>query len=114
MATVYPEVRGQEIQRLIALHRTVQHELDRQAAEMLMKAEQKLAEHRDTGNARVGIEEGDVDRYIYLEDPDSKSGPGAAMSIEYGHEVKNKKGEDKGHVEGLWILHDATGLPRPH
>lgn len=116
MASVYDHIRGEQLERLIALHVDVQASLDKHAGKVLKKAEQKLSEHKDTGNAHVGLEEGDIDRYVFLEDPDSKSGVGAAMSIEYGHMLRStgRLGDKKERwVEGLWILHDAAGMPRP-
>lgn len=58
-----------QLERVVALHKDVQRVLDRKAAHILAKAEKNMAEHRDTGNAHVGMEDGDVDRYVYLEDP---------------------------------------------
>jgi hypothetical protein len=69
----YAEGRGskksRKLERVVALHHEVQHTLDREVQSAFHKAEERLAEHRKTGNASVGVEEGDVDRYLFLEDP---------------------------------------------
>lgn len=107
-----------QLERVVALHKDVQRKLDIEAEKIHGRAEVNLAKHRDTGNSNVGIEEGDVDRYIYLEDPPrwrwTKDGqyredPGAAWEIEHGHMAP-----DGSWVEGKWILHDAARIPRGH
>ncbi len=106
MAVVYNRVRGMEIQELIAHQEKVQRDLDRRSNAMGLKAEGLLAIHRHSGHARILVEEGDIDRYIILDD---SRGLDAAMSIEYG-----RRGDEQGNgfSRGTYILHDATGLPR--
>lgn len=106
MAVVYDRVKGMPIQELIAHQQDVQNDLSKRAKVMGTKAEWLLAGHRAEGHARIMVEEGDIDRHIILDDT---RGVLAAMSIEYGR----KGGDDgAGAMEGLFILHHATGLPR--
>lgn len=115
MAEVYSKVDGEQIQRAIARVGTVQKELTTQAYRILGEARTLLAQHTKTGNARVGYERGNIDRYVYLEDPDSFSWdahdramfePGDAMAIEMGH--WNDRTRDW--TPGLHILGRASGL----
>lgn len=122
MAEVYDIAEGMgafegQLERLVALHKDVQLRLDKEAEKIHARAEVNLAKHRDTGNSFVGIEEGDIDRYIFLEDPPrwrwTKDGQyredeGAAGAIEFGHQAP-----DGSWVEGKWILHDAARLEHP-
>lgn len=110
MASVYGRIKGQQIEKVVAMTREVQDKLDEEVLIAFAKAEARLQAHRHSGNALLTVDEGKVDRYLSLEDPPASSSPGAAMSIEFGHFVG--KGEKRQWVEGLWILHDATGLPR--
>lgn len=91
--------------KTVAYHAEVQKELDHEIAAALRRAEAKLARHRKTGAHSVGVETGDLDRYLYLEGP-------AAMSVELGHDVVTEDGEVVGDAEGLYIISDAIGLPR--
>lgn len=116
MATVYGRVNGEDLQRLVARTEAVQRKLDQKALQIGVKAEKALAKHHQTGNAQVTIESGHIDRYVGLIDPPSTSSPGAAWYIEFGHKIGKRPAE--GHednrqtVKGLWIIHDAAGLPR--
>lgn len=112
MATVYSRINGEDIQRLIARTRPAQTALDKYALRIGLKAERKLMAHHSEGNAQIAIEQGDIDRYVALIDAPSASSPGAALSIEYGHFLGPKGKEDRQWVSGLWIIHDAAGLPR--
>ncbi|WP_394615885.1 DUF5403 family protein [Lentzea sp. JNUCC 0626] len=113
MAQVYRRVRGQKIERLIAQHATVQKRMDDLTLEGAARAEARLGEHRHDGHARIDVEQGDIDRYVVLDD---ERGLMAALSIEYGRKPTPASEENpdggKG-MEGLWILHDAMGLKRP-
>ena len=79
-----------QLERVIALHTTVQRKLDLEAAIIFAKAEALMAEHHETGNAFISKDEGDVDRGIWLEDPPTWKGKpgeeyydqGAALAIE--------------------------------
>lgn len=71
MAEVYDFVDGEEIQRVVARHKSVQARLDKEAMKAALKAERRLARHHDTGNAFIDMSEGDIDRYVELHDPDS-------------------------------------------
>lgn len=109
MAKVYRTVKGRKLTRVIALNEGVQSELDFRVFEMAVRAEEDLIEHRMEGHAAIEIEEGDVDKYLVLSD---ERGQKAAMSIEYGREayVDPVTGEEKGAMEGLFILHKAAHL----
>jgi hypothetical protein len=117
MAEVYDYPNGEQLERLIARHVKVQAKLDQVTLKAALKAERELnrARHR-SGNSRIGIEHGDIDWYVYLEDPDqvirTEDGevyiqPGAANVIEYGRPGDSKSGGTK----GLHVLHKAVGLP---
>lgn len=121
MAEVFDYAEGMrsfegQLERVIAMHKTVQRRLDAESRKIQARAEANLAKHRDTGNSFIGIAEGDVDRYVFLEDPPrwrwTKDGqyredPGAAWDIEHGHQAP-----DGSWVEGTWVLHDAARIPR--
>lgn len=117
MAEVYDFPDGEKLERLIARHQKVQAKLDQVTLRAALKAERILnsAEHR-SGNSRIGIEHGDIDWYIYLEDPaqvltdadgNTYVQPGAANVIEYGRPGSSTSGGTK----GLHPLHKAVGLP---
>lgn len=80
-----------KLERVVALHRNVQNRLDREVLKAAYKAEGLLdARPNRTGNSQIGVEEGDVDRYVFLEDPPTWEGPrdaeyyvqGSALAIE--------------------------------
>lgn len=111
MATVYRSVKGRKLTRVIALNEGVQSELEFKTFEMAVRAEEALIEHRQEGHAAIEIEHGDVDWYLVLSD---ERGQKAAMSIEYGRQayIDPDTGEEKGAMDGLFILHSATHLPK--
>lgn len=109
MAQVYKRVGGRKIEKVIAVHATVQDRLDTEILQAATRAEAGLARHRKTGQAKIEVDEGRVDRYLVLVD---EAGAGAAMSIELGHRSVTPGGDEVGYVEGLHILGDAMGLPR--
>lgn len=105
MATVYHEVNGEAIERLIARQEKVQARLVREANRIAVGTAANMAGHHRTYNAQPTMGRGDIDMYVYLEnDPDASY---SAMDIEYGHWARDKTTW----VEGLWALHDAAGLP---
>jgi hypothetical protein len=96
MAEVYPRVGGMKIERLIALHETVQGRLDSEVQKAFYKAEARKALHFETGNSYISISEGDIDRYLELNDPTTyqtnKQGrlvlrQSAALAIEMRHNI---------------------------
>lgn len=113
MAEVYRRVGRQKIERLIAQHMTVQKRMDDITLERAAKAEALLAAHRHDGHASIDVEQGDIDRYVVLDD---ERGLLAALSIEYGRKSTaptEDNPEGSAGMDGLWVLHDAMGLKRP-
>jgi hypothetical protein len=104
MAQVYKRIKGRKIEKVMALQEDVQDALDRESFRMAVKAEHLLLAHRHEGHARIELDEGRIDRYVVLSD---ERGLKAAMSIEYGRRPDD---EGNGGMEGLRILHRATGL----
>lgn len=84
----------------------VQGWLDDYALEAGARGEAMLAQHRHDGHAEIDVEAGKIDRYIILSD---ERGQKAALSIEYGRQPDD---DGNGGMEGLFILHKATRLPR--
>lgn len=115
MAEIYRRVGGRKLTKIIALHAEVQRELTRLAAEKAGIAAGLLdsrSKHR-TGTSTISVDEGDVDRYVVLDDT---RGLKAALSIEYGRKAEEREHDDGepytiGGTEGLFVLHDAFGLP---
>lgn len=103
MATIYRRIGGRKLTKVIATHAKVQETLDAIALKHGILAEANLRAHEDTGASRITIEEGDVDRYVVLDDD---RGQDAAMSIEFGRQLPDGRRSD-----GAWALHDAFGLP---
>jgi len=107
---------------VIPRNKGVQAAVQLHAENIYGKAEINLAKHRLTGNARVGMNRshgGGVDRYVYLEDafPGNVNKQGEKVrhspsAIEFGYTQKTRFGERE--VPGTWILHDASGYPRPN
>jgi len=103
---------GAKLTEVLAHHSTVSHELQRQARMAGTRASVMLAGHRQDGNARIGVEKGDLDWYVFLDD---ERGLQAAMTIEYGRKDRpmGTPGygiRDKGGMVGLFILHRAWGM----
>lgn len=108
------------VEAVLAHHVTTHKALTKAAHEIYARAKARMAAHRDTGAARVGIEAGDhLDWYIYLEDTEFRSvdaqgrmwqgplkngGRRSALSIEFGHRVR---GSGK-RVGGLYIITGAV------
>jgi len=111
MAEIYKSVGGRKLEKAIAITEEVQNELEAILFEMQARASVDLVEHRHDGHAQIEIDHGDVDWYLTLSD---ERGQKAALSIEFGRQayVDPETGEEKGAMEGLYILHKATNLPR--
>lgn len=73
------------------------------ARQVARSAQGRLAIHRKTGQAKVTLTEGDVDWFVNLDDPN-------AMSIEFGHFLRDDFNIEVEHVEGLYIITGAAGL----
>ena len=115
MAKVYKSVKGRKLTHLLATLDGVRDHLEARTFEMAVRAEEDLVTHRLEGHASIEIEHGDVDWYVVLTD---ERGQKAAMSIEYGRAGYIDPDEDPqtrkvyGAMEGLYILHKATHIPR--
>ena len=111
MATVYQAVNGRKLSKVIAENDGVQAQMEARTFEMAARAEVLLIEHRAEGHAQVEIDHGDVDWYVVLSD---ERGQKAALSIEYGRAAHTdpETGEEKRAMDGLFILHRATNLPK--
>jgi hypothetical protein len=111
MAEIYRRVGGRKLEKVLAVNEGVQAELEVRTFEIAARAEALLAEHRLEGHAEITVEEGDVDKYVVLSDDRGDKG---AMSIEYGRQARidPETGEAHGEMQGLFILHRASNLPR--
>jgi hypothetical protein len=115
MAFIYKNSPGRRAgtQYVVASLDGVQDHLDRVVFEAGVRAEEDLRDHRFDDHAFIEVEEGDIDRYVILND---ELGQAAAMSIEYGREgdpdeINPETGAPKGRMEGLFILHKAFRVP---
>ncbi|MDG4783252.1 hypothetical protein O7614_26685 [Micromonospora sp. WMMD961] len=132
MAEVYRRVQGvgagMEVQEALANQIEVQAWLADYAFEAKAKGDALLVQAHldndaaqgdgDDGHAEILVEHGDVDWYVTLSD---ERGEKAALSIEYGraagyYEIEDQRGNvrkvEYGAMEGTFILHRATNLPR--
>lgn len=108
------------VEAVLAHHVTTRMGLYNAASQLHSKAAARMAAHRDTGAARVGIEAHDLDYIVYLEDGDpghsdssegrsfvgpssDRSGKRSALSIEFGHRTRGG-----GRVGGLYIITGAV------
>jgi hypothetical protein len=117
-AVIYEGVSGKKLTKLIATLPGVAAALDDVTFEIAVRAEQLLADHFYSGAAEIDIAAGRVDRYVILSD---ELGQKHALSIEYGraagsYEVTDKNGVKReikyGAMEGLYILAEASNLPK--
>jgi hypothetical protein len=93
------------------VNRTVSHlpgvraAVAEEALEIGVRAEANLARNRDTGASSIEVEQGRVDSYVYLVDPDN------AVAMEFGHWVAGSYETDTPKfVDGLYIISLAAGL----
>ncbi|AIG78463.1 Hypothetical protein AJAP_28125 [Amycolatopsis japonica] len=101
MAYVYSD---RTVNRIVSRLEGVRAAVADAALEIAADAEARLAGHRETGRARIEVEQGRVDSYVYLVDE-------AALSIEFGHWVEGAyKPNVPTYVEGLYIISGAAGL----
>ena len=103
MAQIDKTFMGMDFQEGLAHFGPVQDELEDRVRAMAVQARAELAQHRHEGHAQIEVEKGDIDRYLILSD---ERGLRAAMSIEYG---RGPDDDGKGAMDGLYILHHATG-----
>jgi hypothetical protein len=119
MAFVYSRVPGGgKLEKYLATMPGVQAALDEARFEIAARAEALLLQHRQEGHASIDVVDGDVDKYVVLDDERGKK---AALSIEYGRAEsivvrKNKDGTTYLDVlpasDGLFILARAANLPK--
>ncbi|MEU7905884.1 DUF5403 family protein [Actinoplanes sp. NPDC049118] len=111
MAYIYKGLNGRKITEVIARNEGVQADLERRTFEIAARADAELVRHRQDGHAEIDIESGDIDFYVILSD---ERGQMAALSIEYGRAgyIDPQTGEEYGEMEGLFILHHASRLPK--
>lgn len=68
MAYIYKGINGRKMTKVIAANDGVQRALDRIAGKETAIAAAILKTHRDSGDSRVYMESGRVDRYVVLDD----------------------------------------------
>lgn len=107
MAKVFRTVGGRKLTKVIALTHEAQQAIEEKALFGGMAAEGYLlhAKHR-TFTSQIVVEEGDVDRYVVLDDT---RGLDAALTIEYGRKdhMDPVTGKRVAGMEGLFPLHKA-------
>ncbi|MFJ9827705.1 DUF5403 family protein [Streptomyces sp. NPDC101160] len=118
MATIENKVGRLKLEKYIATLPGVQAALDEARFEIAARAEALLLQHRQEGHASIDVVDGDVDKYVVLDDERGKK---AALSIEYGRAEsiavrRRKDGTTQLEVipasEGLFILARAANLPK--
>jgi hypothetical protein len=100
MAEVYRRVHGKKLEKFIATMPGVHAYTGSQAAAGAELAQGILNAHRHFGHSRIEIEEGETDWLVSLNDD---RGQAAAISIEFGREVRNPS-------TPVWALHMAFAL----
>lgn len=105
MAYIYGGKGKRGIQKIVAMSDDVQDGLDDFQLEVALRAESLLRQHRETGNAKIELERGRIDRYVVLDDP-------AALSIEFGRAgyIDPDTEEEWGGSPPLYILSRAAHL----
>ncbi|MFF4244306.1 DUF5403 family protein [Streptomyces sp. NPDC001822] len=118
MATIYNYKGKRQLEKRVAVLPGVQAALEEVQFEIAARAEALLLAHRQEGHATIDVENGDVDKYVILDDERGKK---AALSIEYGRAEqvvvrKDKDGQPYLDVipgsDGLFILARAANLPK--
>ncbi|MEU2111520.1 DUF5403 family protein [Streptomyces sp. NPDC019507] len=118
MAEIFEYKGRRKLERKIAVLPGVQDALDEVRFEVAARAEALLLAHRQEGHASIDVEDGDVDKYVILDDERGKK---AALSIEYGRAEqfiirKDKNGQTYLDIipaaDGLFILARAANLPK--
>lgn len=104
------------VEAVIAHHRDVHSALAKASAVFYLLAAANMAAHRDTGNAHIVREKGDLDWHVALEDQGGdrsgdRSGKRSALSIEFGWVPLASQFAPEGErVGGLFILTGAARL----
>lgn len=90
--------------KIVARDKGVKAAVRAKADELGVRARAMLAEHRDTGTAKIEVTSGKVDSFVSLVDA-------AAFPIEFGRAAyTTKDGHEVGAMQGLYIIHRAAGL----
>lgn len=113
----HPDIKSGKgsVEDIVSHHQTVQQALDRHQAVIAAKARSNLetrAKNR-SGDATIGTKQPSttkLDRYVYMKDSGQNSWA-ASASIEFGHWNVHPRTKERRWVDGLWILHDAAGIP---
>lgn len=113
MVEIYRRVagKGQALEKFIAYMPGVQDALDQFVFEAKALGDAMLVEHRHDGHAQIETTKAKLDRFVILSD---ERGAKAALSIEFGRADYEdpETGELIGGMDGLFILHKATGARR--
>jgi hypothetical protein len=130
MAYIYKGLNGKKMSEVIASLDEVQGEIWERTFEIAARAEALLVQHRAEGVAQIDMAKGDIDAYVVLEDTNrtnkkhdpKKPYSNSAASIEFGRsgydvEVVDSSGQvvneyEVGEMEGLYILTEASHLPK--
>ena len=111
MAVLYKNIKRMPWEKALGHVEEVQLALETRAWEIALRAEAALVEHKQDGHAFIDMAKGDIDHYVILDDT---KGLDAALSIEFGRAgyIDPDTGEVYGAMEGLYILTNASNLPK--
>ena len=111
MAVIYKNLGGRKLEKGLAVMPGTQAALHTDTLDIAWRAEKLLIEHHADWHSEIDVDHGDVDWYVILSD---ERGQKAALSIEYGRAayVDPETGEERGAMEGLYVLHRASNLPK--
>ena len=85
MASVYVTVGGVRLTELIATTWPAQHAVGRLRDRVADVATDILTVHRKSGDAKITVTDGDVDKFVWLDDTDTSSDNSVnALAIEFG------------------------------
>ncbi|WP_327175470.1 DUF5403 family protein [Streptomyces sp. NBC_01335] len=118
MVEIYDREGKRKLEYLVAVLPGVQAAVDEARFEIAARAEALLLAHRLEGHATIDVVDGDVDKYVVLDDERGKK---AALSIEYGRAasvVVRERADGTTYLDtipasdGLFILARAANLPK--
>ncbi|MGZ2360731.1 DUF5403 family protein [Streptomyces sp. 372A] len=118
MVEIYDREGKRKLEYLVAVLPGVQAAVDEARFEVAARAESLLLAHRLEGHATIDVVDGDVDKYVVLDDERGKK---AALSIEYGRAasvVVRERANGTTYLDmipasdGLFILARAANLPK--
>lgn len=109
-----PKGKG-SVEDIVSYHKDVQRELDVQQLKVASKAKDLLGARarRRSNSFQIGTKspsDTKLDRYVYLVDTHENNWWQSSVSLEYGHWAKGFISKPVW-VPGMWIIHDAAGLP---